>query len=194
MSNKNLLVMVMIFIFFGFVNPSIANSMEVGLSNYESNLKATLKNKEYDGQKIIIHQMSMENNSGISAFSYQGDDSNVSYRTGTIQNYLWYALKKSFGAVGLKVLEYSAPLKNTCELSLAFTFFNADKATFLMGLSRNGYLLMQKEITVAQKPTQSLNVNELEKRQYVYFDLIAAAILDDPSFKKAFFSDKGKIE
>ncbi len=198
MSNKNLLVklfVVMIFIFCGYLNPSVVRSMDVGISDYKSNLKDTLKNsKEYEGQIIVIHQMTMLNNSGFNSFDYKSDDNKVTYRTGIIQNYLWYAFQKSFGTVGLKVLEYNAPIKNTCELNLVFAFFNDEKTTFTMGLSRNGYLLMQKEITVTQKPYQSLNVNELEKRQYVYFDLIAASILEDPAFEKAFFSDKGKID
>ena len=78
-------------------------------------------------------------------------------------------------------------------LVLTFTKLNDQEATFRINLTRNEKLLVEKSISVSQKLPPTRDAAELEKRAYAFLDLMAEAVLNDPDFKREFFSNKAKI-
>ncbi|MEN6360369.1 MAG: hypothetical protein ABFD59_09965 [Smithella sp.] len=118
------------------------------------------------------------------------------YKTGGIQqpvvSFFWYALQKTFNSIGIDVKE-GGPIKNAAQLNLKIMFLTDQKAIFKASLLRNGYLIMQKDITVSKKFPPTNDVPQLTKNAFEFIDLIAETILGDPDFKREFFSEKGRI-
>jgi len=109
-----------------------------------------------------------------------------------VVSFFWYAMQKVFQDVGIDVRE-ELVIKNVPKLDLKIMSLTDQDAKFILTLSRNGILLVLKEINVSQKLPPTKDIPELKKRSYMFIDRIAEAILSDPDFKREFFSDKGKI-
>lgn len=154
---------------------------------------------EYKGQTIIFDSVEIEA-PGVDNFYYLNEDKTVGYTLFYTSNgiqqpvvsFFWYALQKSFESVGI-VVKDSGLIKNAARLNLKITALTDQRAAFKVSLLRNGYLIVQKDITVAKKFTPTKEVPELTKNAFDFIDLIAGSILSDPDFKREFFSEKGRI-
>jgi hypothetical protein len=157
------------------------------------------KYAEYRGQKMIFDSIDIEAPE-VTNFYYLSEDKKVGYtlfyKSDGIQqpvvSFFWYVLQKVFQDIGIDVRE-ELVIKNVPKLDLKIMSLTDQDAKFILTLSRNGILLVQKEIIVSQKLPSTTDVPELKKRSFLFIDRIAEAILSDPDFKREFFSDKGNI-
>ncbi len=153
----------------------------------------------YKGQTIIFDSIETEA-PNITNFYYLNEDKSVGYTlfytsTGIQQpvvSFFWYALQKSFESIGI-IVKDSGLIKNAARLNLKIMSLTDQKAIFKVSLLRNGYLIMQKDITVSKKFSPTKDVPELTRNAFQFIDLIAGTILSDADFKREFFSEKGKI-
>jgi hypothetical protein len=157
------------------------------------------KYAEYRGQKMIFDSIDIEA-PDVTNFYYLSEDKTAGYtlfyKSDGIQqpvvSFFWYALQKVFVDIGIDVREVGL-IKNAAQVNLKIMSLTDQEAKFIVSLSRNGYLIMQKEIIASQKLPPTKDLSELKKRAYAFIDLIAETILSDPDFKREFFSEKGKI-
>jgi hypothetical protein len=156
------------------------------------------KYSEYKGQVIIFDSMEIVA-PGVENFYYLNADKTVGYtlfyKSDGIQqpvvSFFWYALQKSFEHVGILVKD--GIIKNANQLHIKILWLSDQKAIFNVSLLRNGYLLYQKDIGVFKPFPSTKDVAELQKRSFEYIDSIAETILNDPDFKREFFSEKARI-
>jgi hypothetical protein len=175
-------------------------NIEVRVSRDQYNpLLDQSKYAEYRGQTIIFDSIDIEARD-VTNFHYLNEGKTVGYSlyytsNGTQQpvvSFFWYALQKVFTDVGI-VIKEAGLIKNAAQLNLKIMSLTDQEAKFIVSLSRNGILLMQKEIIASKKFPPTKEVSELQKRSYEFIDHIAETILSDPDFKKGFFSEKGRI-
>lgn len=162
-------------------------------------LVQTSKFSEYKGQTIIFDSIDIDAKDVENMYYLNGEQTvgyTLFYKTGGIQqpvvSFFWYALQKTFNSIGIDVKE-GGPIKNAAQLNLKIMFLTDQKAIFKASLLRNGYLIMQKDITVSKKFPPTNDVPQLTKNAFEFIDLIAETILGDPDFKREFFSEKGRI-
>lgn len=154
---------------------------------------------EYNGQTIIFDSIEIEA-PDVNNFFYLNEEKTIGYTLFYTSNgiqqpvvsFFWYALQKSFESIGI-IVKDSGLIKNAARLNLKIMALTDQKAVLKVTLLRNGYLIMQKDITVFKKFTPTKDVPELTKYTFEFIDLMAGTILSDPDFKREFFSDQGKI-
>ena len=142
----------------------------------------------------LFDSIDVSEGSNITNFYYLSADKTVGYTLyytldkmqQPVVSFFWYALQKAFEDIGIVVKE-EAPLKNIPQLNLKILTLTDQEAKFRVKLFRNGALLLEKEIVAVQKYPPTKDIPELEKRQYVFIDSMAGAILSDPDFKREFF-------
>lgn len=173
-------------------------NVSVSRDKYMPLLQSTMF-PEYKGQIIIFDSIEIDAPE-VTNFYYLNEDKTVGYTLFYTSNgiqqpvvsFFWYALQKAFETIGIQVKE-SGLVKNAVRLNLKIMSLTDQKAIFKVSLLRNGYLIMQKDITVIKKFPPTKDISELSKRAYEYIDYIAASILSDPDFKREFFSERGRI-
>ncbi len=200
MRREKIAFFVFIFILLAFTSSGHATEPYVKLfrSDYQTRLDPA-KYPEFKNRTISFYSIGIEDRNLNNFFFYSSDDK-IGYELyyshykamQPVSSFFWYALEKTFGTLGL-VVTPDGPIENVPVLVLTFTFLNDQEAKFRIRLTRNEKLLLEKTISVAQKLPPTNDTEELEKRGYALIDLIAGAILNDPDFKREFFSTKGKI-
>lgn len=156
------------------------------------------KYSEYKGQVVIFDSLEIAA-PGVENFYYLNADKTVGYTLfytsegiqQPVVSFFWYALQKSFEHVGIVVKD--GIIKNANQLHIKILWLSDQKAIFNVSLLRNGYLLYQKDIGVFKPFPASKDIAELQKRSFEYIDSIAGTILNDPDFKREFFSEKARI-
>jgi len=154
--------------------PNNAMNVKVSRDRYTPLIEPS-KHAEYKGQWMIFDSIEVSENPNITNFYYLSEDKTIGYTLfyspGSMQqpvaSFFWYALQKTFENIGM-VIKETGPLKNVPELNLKILSLTDQEAKFQVSLLRNGFLLMQKEISVIQKLPPTKDVTELEKRQYAY--------------------------
>lgn len=153
----------------------------------------------YRGQTMIFDSIVVESKD-IHNFYYFSPDREIGYvlfytpqhMQQPIASFYWYALQKAFLNAGIKVKE-GGPLKNVPQLHIAINSLTDQDAELTVSLSRNGVLLVQKNIKVSMPMPPTKDVKELEKRSYLFLDKIVVTSLTDPDIKQEFFSEKARI-
>lgn len=147
----------------------------------------------FQGRRILLTTIRDESKN-TSNLAYYSPDGTVGYQLfysneHTIQqpipSYFWYALKKGFECVGVRIEEYG-PIYDA-ELSLTFLSLTDEEIQFRALLNRQGELLLQKDYAVTVPRLPGIDKGLLEARAYRMLDGIVATILGDPDFQKAFF-------
>ncbi len=154
---------------------------------------------EYRGQTMIFDSIVVESKD-VHNFYYFSPDREIGYvllyspqhMQQPVASFYWYALQKAFLNAGIKVKE-GGPLKNAPELRLSINSLTDQDAELTVSLSRNGVLLVQKNIKVSMPMPPTKDIPELEKRSYLFLDKIAVTVLTDPDIKREFFSEKARI-
>jgi hypothetical protein len=168
-------------------NPTIF--IDVYGTNYQPKLDPALC-ADCKGKAFILDSIRVEA-PNATMLGYYSTDRNIRYTMNyqmgrpaqPIESFLWYSLQKSFTSVGITATNDNIA-DNALSLHLTFTFIDDQEAKFQLKLFRSGNLLAQKELIAAQKLPSTLDATELENRSYISIDLIAAAILNDPDFKR----------
>lgn len=181
-----------------FPPPEGVINVRVSRDQYQPLLESS-KFAEYRGQIIFFDSIDIAA-PDVTNFYYLNEDKTVGYTLfytsdgiqQPVVSFFWYALQKVFENIGIDVRE-RGPIKNAAQLNLKIIALTDQEAKFIVSLSRNGLLLMQKEIIASKKFPPTKDDSELKKRAYEFIDLIAETILSDPDFKREFFSDNGKI-
>ncbi|MEW6670187.1 MAG: hypothetical protein AB1427_00705 [Thermodesulfobacteriota bacterium] len=179
--------------------PNTDINVRVSRHLYSPNLTPS-KYAEYNGKIMIFDSVDVSEHPDITNFYYHNKDKTIGYTLfyspGSMQqpvsSFFWYALQKTFESIGITIKE-AGPLKNIPQFHLNILSLTDQEAKLQISLSRNGLLLIQKEIIIFQKLPLTKDLDELEKRQYSYLDLMVETILNDPDFKRDFFSDKANI-
>jgi len=154
---------------------------------------------EYQGQTIIFDSVDSEA-TNVTNFYYFSPDREYAYHLfyspshmqQPLVSFFWYALEKTFASVGMTVKEIG-PVKNAPQIHVKIMSLTDQEGKFIVSISRNGYLLLQKPLVFSKKLPPAKDVAELERRQYDFLDLMGEAILSDPDFRREFFSEKGKL-
>jgi len=175
--------------------------VELYVDDYKPHLDRS-KFKKYRGQVLVFESVSntAPNTKGTYFIggSYFSADKTITYKLfygswpQAVESFYRNAFQKAFADVGIDVRE-PIPIKNAPQLHLNIKFLTDVKAIVVFTLSRNGLLITQNEIIVSRKFTPTRAVPELEEQSFEFIDVIAAAILNHPDFKREFFSDKGRI-
>lgn len=147
----------------------------------------------FQGKRILLTTIRDESKN-TSNLAYYSPEGTVGYQLfyssehsiqQPVVSYFWYALKKGFECVGVRIEEYG-PIFDA-ELSLTFLSLTDEEVQFRALLMRKGVLTLQKEYAVAMPKLTSRDKGLLEERAYRMLDAIVAALLTDPGFQKAFF-------
>lgn len=174
-------------------------TVQVSRDHYKPQLEQS-KYTEYKGQWLSFDSIDVSEDPNITNFYYLSSDKTIGYTLyytldkmpQPVASFFWYAFQKTFEDVGIVVKE-ETPLKNIPQLNLKILTLTDQEAKFRVRLLRNSVLLLEKEIIAEQKYPPTKDISELEKRQYTFIDSMANAILNDPDFKREFFSEKGKM-
>ncbi len=154
---------------------------------------------EYRGQTIIFDSIDSQA-TNVTNFYYFSPDREYAYHLfyspshmqQPLASFFWYALEKTFTSVGLVVKDIG-PVNNAPQIHVKIVSLSDQEGNFVVSISRNGYLILQKPIVFTKKLPPTKDVAELERRQYDFLDLMGETILSDPDFKREFFSEKGKV-
>jgi hypothetical protein len=147
----------------------------------------------YQG-KIILLTTIRDESKNTSNLAYYSPEGTVGYQLfyssehsiqQPVPSYFWYALKKGFECVGVRIEEHGTVYD--AELSLTFLSLTDEEIQFRALLTRKGVLTLQKEYTVTMPKLPTVDKGLLEDRAYRMLDDIVATILTDPGFHKAFF-------
>lgn len=179
--------------------PQTATHVEVSRHLYSPKVDKTTFS-DYEGRAVILGSIEVHEAPNLTNFYYISNDKQVGYTfyyaPGSMQqpvtSFYWYAFQKTFEHLGL-IVTATRPVKNAPEILIKILSLTDQEAKIQVSLSRNGLLLMQKELQATQKLSPTEDKKELEKRQYDYIDHMVETILGDPDFKREFFSDKGSI-
>ena len=179
--------------------PNTAINVQVSRDLYSPRLDQS-KLYDYKGQSMILDSIEVSTESNFTNFHYLSENKKIGYTlfySSTsaqqfVSSFFWYTFQKAFENIGM-IITPTVPLKNAPQLNLKILALTDEQAKLKVSLLRNGLLLMQKDITVLQPLPPTDDVDELEKRQYAYLDLMVETILIDPDLKREFFSDKAKI-
>lgn len=179
--------------------PNNALVVEISRKRYSPRIDQS-KHSEYAGQTMIFDSVEVSEDPNITNFYYLSPDKTIGYTLfysersmqQPVASFFWYTMEKTFQSLGMTITAETI-LKNVPQLHLKILTLTDQDAKFHVSLSRNGLLLMQKEISVSQELPPTKDSQELERRQYTYLDLMVDTILSDPDFKRAFFSEKGRI-
>jgi hypothetical protein len=193
------LILPLLILFACALTPNTAINVKVSRDRYKPIIEPST-HAEYKGQAMIFDSVEVPENPNVTNFFYLSEDKTIGYTLfysptsvqQPVSSFFWYALQKSFENIGM-VITATGPLKNVPQLHLKILTLTDQEAKLQVSHSRNGLLLMQKEIIVSQKLPPTKDETELENRQYTYLDLMVETILSDPDFKREFFSDKAKI-
>jgi hypothetical protein len=147
----------------------------------------------FQGRRILLTTIRDESKN-TSNLAYYSPEGTVGYQLfyssehsiqQPVVSYFWYALKKGFECVGVRIEEHG-PIYDA-ELSLTFLSLTDEEVQFRALLLRQGTLSLQKEYAVAMPKLPAPDKALLEDRAYRMLDAIVATILSDPDFQKAFF-------
>lgn len=182
-----------------FPPPKGVINVPVSRDQYQPLLESS-KYAEYKGQTIIFDSIDIGEIRDVTNFYYLSEDKTVGYTLfytsdgiqQPVVSFFWYALQKAFLNIGIDVKERGL-IKNAAQLNFKIMSLTDQEAKFIVSLSRNGYLILQKEIIVSKKFPPTKDESELKKRAYEFIDCIAETILSDSDFKREFFSEKGRI-
>ena len=198
---KNMHILALLFIFLTLsCAPMGVITVQVSRDHYKPQLEQS-KYTEYKGQWLSFDSIDVSEDPNITNFYYLSSDKTIGYTLyytldsmpQPVVSFFWYALQKAFEDVGI-VVKVEAPLKNIPQLNLKILTLTDQEAKFRVRLLRNSVLLLEKEIIAEQKYPPTKDIPELEKRQYIFIDSMANAMLTDPDFKREFFSEKGKMD
>ena len=176
-----------------------AISVRLSLDTYQP-LIDPAKYADYKGQTVVFQSIDILADD-IANLYFTSGDGEVGYllfhapdkMQTPVASFFWYALDKTFKHAGLDVKEV-VPVTNAPDLLIGIRSLTDQNIRFRVSLSRNGNLLLQKEMicTKVLPPTKT-GVPELRRRMFAMIDLMAETILSDPDFKREFFSDKYRI-
>lgn len=147
----------------------------------------------FQGKRILLTTIRDESKN-TSNLAYYNPEGTVGYQLfyssrhevqQPVVSYFWYALKKGFECVGVRIEEYATIFD--AELSLIFLSLTDEEIQFRTLLTRKGVLTLQKEYAVTMPRVATVDKDLLEERAYRMLDAIVATILNDPDFQKAFF-------
>lgn len=147
----------------------------------------------FQGRRILLTTIRDEskNTSNLAYYSPEGTVGYQLYYSSEhsiqqpVVSYFWYALKKGFECVGVRIEEHGPTYD--AELSLTFLSLTDEEVQFRALLMRNGVLTLQKEYSVTMPKLPGTDKGLLEDRAYRMLDAIVDTILGDPGFQKAFF-------
>lgn len=176
------------------------NVMNVSLyrDHYNPRLEPS-KYSDYKGQLVSFDSIEIDA-PDVENFYFLSENKTIGYtmfyKSNGMQqpvvSFFWYALQKSFEKVGMVV--ETGLLINKPQIHIKILYLTDQKAKLQVTLLRNNYLIMQKEMTLDHKFSETKNGSELSAKAYEFIDLIAASILSDSDFKREFFSERGKIK
>jgi hypothetical protein len=147
----------------------------------------------FQGKRILLTTIRDESKN-TSNLAYYNPEGTVGYQLfyssrhevqQPVVSYFWYALKKGFECVGVRIEEYGTIFD--AELSLTFLSLTDEEIQFRALLMRKGVLTLQKEYAVTMPRVETVDKDLLEERAYRMLDAIVATLLNDPDFQKAFF-------
>jgi hypothetical protein len=179
------------------MNTSI--NVRLSLDTYQPAVDAS-RYAEYKGQPVVFDSIDVDSQS-VANMYFTSKDGEVGYTLfyapdkmqTPVASFFWYALDKTFRTAGIDIRE-TGPIKNAPGLLIKIIALTDQDIKFQVTLSRNGYMLLQKNMACSKVlPPTKTDVPELRRRMFAMIDLMAGTVLSDPDFKREFFSDKGKI-
>jgi len=177
-----------------------AINVRLSLDTYQP-LVDPAKYADYKGQTVVFQSIDILAGD-IANLYFTSGDGEVGYllfhapdkMQTPVASFFWYALDKSFKQAGLDVREV-VPVLNAPDLLIGITSLTDQNIRFRVSLSRNGKLLLQKNMACSKVlPPTKTDVPELRRRMFAMIDLMAETVLSDPDFRREFFSEKHRMD